>query len=334
VRQLNLYEADDLRTDEAPVPRPGPRDIVMKVAACGICGTDLTLLRHGPGGRRPMPLGHEAAGVVQAYGAEVAGVSDGMRVVINPMSTNAVIGCGGPEGAFADYLLVREAELGRSVFAIPEGLSFAAAALAEPLAVARHGVERADPRTGEKVVLFGAGPIGLGAVIWLRRRGITDLVVVDLNEQRLARAKALGAAHVLNPARTELATALKDIFGSARNAVGEDAVDADVYMDMAGAPTIPGQVLAMGKTHARLVVTASYREPVKLDFHQLLKNEMTITSAIGYPSELAAVMADIAELSEESEIMISHRFRFEEVGKAFDVARSLDCAKVMVEFES
>jgi len=334
VRQLNLYEANDLRTDEAPTPQPGPREIVMKVVACGICGTDLTLLRHGPGGRRPMPLGHEAAGVVHAHGSEVSGLSDGMRVVINPMSTDAVIGCGGPEGAFADYLLVREAELGRSVFPIPEGLSFAAAALAEPLAVARHGVERADPQPGEKVVLFGAGPIGLGAVIWLRRRGVKDLVVVDLNEHRLARAKALGAAHVLNPADTDLAAALKAILGTAQNALGEEAVDADVYMDMAGAPIIPGQVLAMGKKHARLVVTASYRVPVELDFHHLLKNEMTITSAIGYPTELAAVMADIAELSEESEIMISHKFDFADIDAAFDVAKSLDCAKVMVEFET
>lgn len=334
MRQLNLYGADDLRTDEAPMPRPGPRDIVMKVAACGICGTDLTLLRHGPGARHPMPLGHEAAGVVQAHGADVAGVSNGMRVVINPMSTDAVIGCGGPEGAFADYLLVREAELGRSVFPIPDGLSFAAASLAEPLAVARHGVERADPQPHHKVVLFGAGPIGLGAVVWLRRRGIQQLMVVDLNDQRLARAKALGAAHVLNPTREELEPALKKIFGAARNSIGEDAVDVDIYMDMAGAPTIPGQVVSMSKRHAKLVVTASYRVPVELDFHKLLKSEMTITSAIGYPDELAAVMADISELSAEAEIMISHKFNFSDINTAFDVAKSLNGAKVIVEFDA
>ncbi len=332
MRQLNLHAAEDLRTDEVPMPKPGPRDMVMKVAACGICGTDLTLLRHGPATADPMPLGHEAAGVVLSHGSDVAGLNDGMRVVINPMSTKAVIGCGGPEGAFADYVLVREAEIGRSVFPIPEGISFAAAALAEPLAVARHGVERADPRPHHKVVLFGAGPIGLGAVVWLRRRGVTDLVVVDLNDHRLARAKALGAAHVLNPTDVRLDAALKDIFGAARNAIGEDAVDADIYMDMAGAPTIPNQVVTMAKQNAKLVVTASYRVPVELDFHKLLKSEMIITSAIGYPHELAAVMAEIAEMPDELEIMISHRFDFGEIQMAFDVARSLDCAKVMVEF--
>jgi threonine dehydrogenase-like Zn-dependent dehydrogenase len=88
----------------------------------------------------------------------------------------------------------------------------------------------------------------------------------------------------------------------------------------------------MAKRHAKLVVTASYRVPVELDFHKLLKSEMTITSAIGYPDELAAVMADISELSAEAEIMISHKFDFSDINTAFDVAKSLDGAKVIVEF--
>jgi len=332
MRQVNLHGIEDLRVDEAAMPEPGPRDIVLKVRCCGICGTDLMLLRHGPGGRCPMPLGHEAAGVVRMAGREVEGVSPDMRVVINPMSTNAVIGCGGPEGAFTDYLLVREAELGRSIFPIPEGISFAAASLAEPLAVARHGVERADPQPGQKVVVFGAGPIGLGATVWLRRRGIKDLVVVDLNPQRLARAKALGAAHVINPDGRDLAAELTKVLGPAHNVLGEPAVDADIYLDMAGAPQVPSQVVEMAKTHAKLVVTSSYRTPIEIDFHRILRSEMTITAAIGYPNELAKVMAEIGELSKEAEIMISHRFGFDNVLDAFQTARTADAAKVVVEF--
>jgi 2-desacetyl-2-hydroxyethyl bacteriochlorophyllide A dehydrogenase len=323
MRQVNLHGIEDLRVDETPKPEPGPRDIVLKMRCCGICG---------PGARCPQPLGHEAAGVVQALGAEVKGIANDMRVVVNPMSTNQVIGCGGPEGAFTDYLLVREAELGRSVFPIPDGISFAAASLVEPLAVARHGVDRADPKPGDRVVVFGAGPIGLGAVVWLRRRGVSQFAVVDLNDQRLERAKALGAPHVVNPAGKDLAAELTRILGRGQNALGHPAVDAEIYLDMAGAPSIPNQIVSMAKMHAKMVVTSSYRAPIEIDFHKVLQSELTITAAIGYPDEMGKVMAEIGELAREAEIMISHRFAFDDVLDAFKVAASADCAKVVVEF--
>jgi len=333
MRKINIHGVDDVRMDEAPVPSPGPRDVVVKITACGICGTDLGFARSGGMGRiSPMPLGHEAAGVITQVGAEVKGARAGQRVVINPMSTEAVIGNGGPEGAFADMLLVREAELGRSLFEIPAGMPDTVAALVEPLSVARHAVNRGAPKPGEKVVVFGAGPIGLGAVVWLKRRGVERLVVVDLNAGRLERARALGATDVVVAGQGDLAAQLTEICGAAA-VLGGPAVDVDLYIDAAGAPQIMGQVVAMSKLHSRLVVVAVHHGPVSLDLSRMLRSELSITTSIGYPTELPEVLADLRELGREAEILTSHRFPFDRFFDAFEVARGGDCAKVMVEFE-
>lgn len=149
-----------------PVPTPGPQDIVVRVRACGICGSDTAYIAMGGLGGTPMPLGHEAAGEVSAVGSEVQGIALGDRVVVNPMAApSGVMGNGGALGALAPYLLIENAVLGESVQLIPASLPFEVAALNEPMAVARHLGNRANPSAGDTAVVFGAGPIGLGAAI-------------------------------------------------------------------------------------------------------------------------------------------------------------------------
>ena len=336
MRQVNIHGPNDVRIDEIPPPAAGPRDVVVKVAACGICGTDLGFVASGGAGRRapgqPMPLGHEASGRIVEVGSQVVGARPGQRVVVNPMSTDAVIGNGGPEGAFADLLLVREAELGRSLFEIPAGMSDEVAALVEPLAVARHAVNRGAPRPGENAVVFGAGPIGLGAVIWLKRAGVARLVVVDLDPGRLERARALGATHTLEAGKADLAGELAAICGPA-SVLGVPAVDVDLFIDAAGAPHIVGDVIAMAKLRARLVVLAVHRAPVPVDFQRMLISELNIMTSCGYPEELPQVLADLEDLGEQAQILISHRFPFDQWTQAFEQARSGQCAKVMVQFD-
>ncbi|MDP9141512.1 MAG: alcohol dehydrogenase catalytic domain-containing protein, partial [Pseudomonadota bacterium] len=160
-----MHGVDDIRLDAIDTPRPGAADVVVQVKACGICGSDLSYIRIGGIHRKPdgvTPLGHEAAGQVIAVGDAVKGVSVGQRVVINPMMTQSYIGSGGPEGAFTETLLVRDARIGDSLLPIPDSLPYEIAALTEPLAVALHGVNRAQVKPGDKVVVFGCGPIGLG----------------------------------------------------------------------------------------------------------------------------------------------------------------------------
>jgi len=172
MRSLNIHGVGDVRLDPKAPPAPGSHDVVVGVRACGICGSDLTYIKIGgipPG--NTTPIGHEAAGEVIAVGADVEGISEGDRVAINPMNTPSFIGSGGPEGAFSEEVLVRDARLGDNLLPLPDSLPFELAALTEPLAVALHTVNRTQVQPGEKVAVFGCGPIGLSIVLWLADRG-------------------------------------------------------------------------------------------------------------------------------------------------------------------
>jgi len=331
---LNIHGVNDVRLDPVEPPRPGDSDVVVKVKACGICGSDLTYIKVGGIHRKPggvTPIGHEAAGEVIAVGGGVKGVTLGQRVVINPMMTSSYIGSGGPEGAFTEEVLVKDARLGASLLPIPDELPFEIAALAEPMAVGLHGVNRAEATPGDKVVVFGCGPIGLAMVLWLVDRGVTDVVALDLAAERLARAKALGARAVINPAEEPVRERLLELHGSAR-LFSREAVGTDAYIDAAGAPNILADVVGMAKFHSRLVVTAAYMKPVTIDLGAMLTTEMTITTAVGYPSEMPEVVAALPRLTEKARSLISHRYPFDKVIEALGVAGTPASAKVMIDF--
>jgi (R,R)-butanediol dehydrogenase / meso-butanediol dehydrogenase / diacetyl reductase len=334
-RVLNIHGVNDVRLDPTTAPQPGDSDVVVKVKACGVCGSDLTYIKIGGIYRKPggvTPIGHEAAGEVMSVGSNVKGVSVGQRVVINPMMTPSNIGSGGPEGAFTEELLVRDARVGDSLLPIPDDLPFEVAAMTEPLAVALHGVNRAQAKAGEKVVVFGCGPIGLGMVLWLVDRGVKDVVAMDLFPERLERAMALGARAVINPAKENARERLKELHGTAR-IFSREAVGTDAYIDAAGAPNILNDVIGMAKLHSRLVVTAAYMKPAQIDLGAMLTTEMTITTAVGYPDEMPDVIAALPRLKEQVRSLISHRFPFDKVIDALDVAGTPASAKVMVQFE-
>jgi threonine dehydrogenase-like Zn-dependent dehydrogenase len=333
-RILNIHGANDVRLDDYEVPRPGSADVLIKVKACGVCGSDLTYIKHGGINRKPggvTPIGHEAAGEVIAVGHAVPDVAVGQRVVINPMQTTSYIGSGGPEGAFTEELLVRNARLGDSLLPIPDDLPFDVAALTEPLAVALHGVNRMQLQPGDKAVVFGCGPIGLGIVLWLLDRGVTDVVALDLAPERLARAKALGARAVIDPTRQDVRACLQELHGSAR-LFSRDCVGTDAYIDAAGAPSILCDVIGMAKYHSRLVITAAYMKPVEINLGAMLTTEMSITTAVGYPQEMPEVLAALPRLRDQVRSLISHRFPFDRIIDALGVAGTAQSAKVMVEF--
>ena len=201
MQQVRVHGPNDIRIDEVAEPTPGPRDAVVRVAACGICGSDLRYVRLGglagpmP---EPMPLGHELSGVVDSVGREVENFQPGDRVVLNPTAGGNMIGNGGREGGFTPLLLVRDAAAGASLFAVPDGLGDDVAALTEPLAVGMNAVDQSEAAAGDKVVVFGAGPIGLAAIATLADRGIDDVIAVDLSPRRLAIASELGARSTLD----------------------------------------------------------------------------------------------------------------------------------------
>ena len=334
MKVLNIHEVNDVRLDDYELPEHGPHDVVVKMKAVGICGSDLSYIKLGS--IRPeggvTPLGHEGAGQVLHVGREVEGIKPGDAVIINPMNTPSNIGSGGPEGAFVDELLVREARLNDSILPIPEGVSYEVAAMCEPLAVAMHGVNRAEVKSGDKVVVFGCGPIGLGMILWLIDRGVTDVIALDLAQERLDRALALGARAAFNPRTCDIKEEIGKLHGTGE-CMYKQAVGTDAFIDAAGGGTVVGDIINMAKFHSRLVITAAYMKPVEVPFGLMLTSEMTITTAVGYPTEMPDVVAAMPRLKDKIRSLISHRVPFGEVLDGLKLAARADSAKVMVHFD-
>lgn len=329
---VQIHGAGDVRVDSVARPAVGASDVLVTLKVAGICGSDLSYIKIGgipPG--RVTALGHEAAGVVAEVGSAVQGIAVGMRVVVNPIATPSFIGSGGPEGAFTQELLVRDAKLGESMLPIPDDVSFEVAALSEPLAVALHGVNRAEAKPGDKVVVFGCGPIGLGMLLWLVDRGVTDVVAFDLAEERLERARALGVRAAFDPTKVDLRATLAEQHGEVPS-FGRIGVGTDVFIDAAGAPRLLSDVVPIAKLHSRMVITAAYMKPIEFPVGRMLTSEMTITTAVGYPTEMPEVVAALPRLHATVESLISHRVPFAGVLDALKVAGTPASAKVVLQF--
>ena len=335
MRLLNIHGVGDVRLDPYDRPAAGPRDVVIRTRAAGICGSDLSYIKFGGMPRTPggtTALGHECAGEIIEVGAEVAGITVGQPVVVNGMMTPSDVGNGGPEGAFTEELLVREAELGSSILPIPEGISYDLAALCEPLAVSLHGVNRANAKPGDKVVVFGCGPIGLGMVLWLVDRGVTDVVALDLAPERRERALALGARAAIDPTEGDLRAKLEELHGVVPS-YNRRGVGTDIWIDAAGAPSILGDVVMMAKFQCHMVITAAYMKPVEFPVGRMLTSEMTITTAVGYPTEMPEVLAAMPRLKDKMATLISHTLPFDDILEGFAIAATPQSAKVMIAFE-
>jgi threonine dehydrogenase-like Zn-dependent dehydrogenase len=274
-------------------------------------------------------LGHEGAGEVSFVGSEVADIALGDAVIVNPMNTPSFIGSGGPEGAFTEELLVREARLGDSILPIPAGIPYDIAAMCEPLAVALHGVNRAEAKAGTKLVIYGCGPIGLGMVMWAVDRGC-DVIALDLAEERLERARSLGAK-TINPGSEHSIERIKQLHGSEQY-FGRERSSTDAFIDAAGGPSILADVVSMAKKHARHVITAAYMKPIELPAGPMLTSEMTITTAVGYPDEFPDVVAAMPRLEQQIRSIISHHLPFERIMEGLEIAATPQSAKVMIEF--
>lgn len=334
MKQVNVHGPQDVRLDDVAEPEPGARDAVVRVAACGICGTDLRYVRLGGlvgPTKRPMPLGHEVAGVVEAVGLEVTDLSPGARVVLHPTARGNRIGNGGPEGGFAPRLLVRDAAAGESLYAIPDSLPTDLAALTEPLGVGMNAVDRSEARPGERVAVFGAGPIGLAAVAALRDRGVEDVVAVDLSARRLEIARALGARATIDASREDPWARLRDLHGE-EPVLGAPMAGTDAYVEASGAPAVIPQALQHAKSRARLAVVALHDREIPVQFLLVMMKQLTIRGAMEYPQDYAGVIALLTRW--DLSPMISHRFPLGRFHDALALAQDPHAgAKVMIELD-
>jgi 2-desacetyl-2-hydroxyethyl bacteriochlorophyllide A dehydrogenase len=320
---------------DAPKPTVGPADVLVKIRACGICGTDALFISMGgiPGHDGGMPLGHEPAGEIVEVGSNVAGIALGDHVVINPMAApGGIIGNGGASGALSEYLLIENAVRGTSLQVVPDHIPFEVAALNEPMAVARHGVNRCQPKPSDKVLVFGAGPIGLGATIAFKSLGVSHVVVADLIPARLEKALVVGADAVINSAEEDVAKRLLELHGAGESMFPGKA-GTDIYLDAAGAPAVIDTALSGAKPGARLGVVAVHKQPVSVDFVNIMSNEITIVGSMGYPDEIFEVTKDLIANWEKYAVIVSHTIPFDDVVQALKTASTPGAAdKVVVTF--
>ncbi|GLY05562.1 MULTISPECIES: zinc-binding dehydrogenase [Actinoplanes] len=321
---------------EIDKPVAGPADVLVRIRACGICGSDGLYISVGgiPPRQGATPLGHEPAGEVVEVGAEVEGVTVGDHVVLNPMAfDDGIVGSGGAQGGLAEFVLVRGARLGTHLVTVPKHIPFEVAALNEPMAVAGHAVNRTNPKPGDKVVVFGAGPVGLGAAIGYELRG-AHVVVVDIVPNRLEKALKVGAHAVINSAEEDVVQRLIEIHGEApRSFVRGARPDTDIYLDAAGAPVVLETALSAVKHGATLGIVAVHKKPVPVDFGSLLTTELTVVLSMGYPTEIFEVTKDIVEHWQRYELLISDRIPFDEAQRALTLGSTPGAAeKVVVTF--
>jgi L-iditol 2-dehydrogenase len=235
VKALLLSQYKHLEIADLPKPTSAPGEVLISVAACGICGSDVHGY-DGSSGRRipPIVMGHEAAGTIAALGAGVSGFAKGDRVTfdstifcgacnncrrgdVNLCDNRQVLGVSCAEfrrpGAFAEYVAVPS----RILYRLPENLSFNEAAMLEAVSVALHGVSLAQISTGSNALVVGAGMIGLLTLQALRAAGCSTICVADLDSARLKLAKEVGATAVISSER--------DVAGQVMELTGGDGVD-------------------------------------------------------------------------------------------------------------
>ena len=330
-----VHGPGDLRLDEAAKPEPGPADVLVKVRAAGICGTDLHMRHMGPRfPERPMPLGHEFAGEVVEVGSDVTSFRRGDRVAYNSYNSPADMGRGGECGGFSDYVVLRNADsMPQSLVRVPENVSLEHAALVEPISVATHAVNRADPKPGESVTLFGAGPIGLGVIMALRWRGIEDVVVFEPSPLRRERARSLGAKQVHDPFERPPADVLGELRGHA-SLFGMTYPKTDVYIETSGAPGLLADIAGFCSKGSRIITLAMQRQPVTLDATRIMSKEISLIGSSGYPTEFPQVMERLAHSEVDPETMITHRYKFTDFANAFETASdATKAAKVLLQFD-
>jgi len=242
MKALLLSEYNRLEMVDLPMPRPGPDEILVRIQACGICGSDVHGYDGGSGRRiPPIVMGHEAAGTVAARGKDVGSVREGDRVTfdstvycgacefcrrgqMNLCDRRQVLGVSTPEyrraGAFAEYLIVPD----RIVHPLPANITFAEAAMVEPLAVAVHAVSLASVTENDTALVVGAGMIGLLVLQALRAAKCSRIYVADIDDTRLDLARNLGATAVINVKTADASAEVRRVTGDAGVDIALEAV--------------------------------------------------------------------------------------------------------------
>ncbi|RWZ68691.1 NAD(P)-dependent alcohol dehydrogenase [Labedella populi] len=328
--RVSLLEGEHrLSLADRPVPVPGPHEVLVRIAAVGVCGSDTHYFEHGRIGPfivdSPLVLGHEASGTIVAVGSDVDPGRIGSRVSIEPQKpcrecTECKAGrynlCSNMEfyatppidGAFAEFALI-DHDFAHDV---PDSISDEAAALIEPLSVGIWASQKAGVTAGSRVLIAGAGPIGVIAAQVAREFGATEVHVTDISEERLAFALEHGATH--------------------GHVAGEDlsALSVDAFIDASGAaPAIRGGIAAV-RPAGRVVLVGLGADGLEIPVNLLQNRELALTGVFRYANTWPIAIALLAAGRVDLDALVTGRFGLDDVEAALTSGRAPGSMKAVV----
>ncbi len=325
MRAAVVHDFGDVRIEERPVPSIGPREILVKTAACGVCSGDVMdwYIR----AKAPLVLGHEPAGVVAAVGSEVNAFAPGDRVFMHhhapcfvcercrrglyslcPVWKKSRLDPGG----MAEYVRVPEENLADTL-KIPQGVDFEAGSLVEPAACAVKGVRKCSLQPGETVLVTGLGVMGMLNIMTARAFGAARVIGADLNAWRLAKALEFGAEAVIDVSKQDLAARTRELTGGEgahRVIIGPGTPQAMLDGIRACAPG--GTVL--------FFTPAPPGRLLEVEQHYLYFNEITLASSYSCgPYDTRDALDLISRGVIRAKDLVTHRFPLEGAGEAFRI---------------
>lgn len=326
-----MHKPYDIQLESLPVPEVQRNEVLVKVMAVGICGSDLHYYEHGRIGRyvveKPIILGHECAGIVVATGEDVTRFALNDRVAVEPGVTCGtcemckagrynlcpdVVFLATPpvDGAFVQYIKIREDFL----FPIPDELSFEEAALVEPFSVGIHAANRASLQPGSTVAIMGMGPVGLMAVVAAKAFGARHIIVADLEPIRLEAALKLGATHAVNIKETDPVEAIRKITREQ---------GADVCFETAGNPKALQSALASARRGGKLVIVGlPPQDEIPLNVPFIADNELDIYGVFRYANTYPQGIEFLASGISDVKALITDRYSLEQTKEAMERART------------
>ncbi len=303
MKALVLTEYNHLELQDVAKPTPGPTDVLVRVQAVGICGSDVHGM-DGSSGRRipPIVMGHEASGIIAEVGANVHGWAVGDRVTFdstvyalddwysrrgmyNLSDGREVVGVSTPDfkrqGAFAEYVTVPQ----HILYAIPDNVTFTQAALVEPVAVALHALSLTPLQVNDSAVVVGAGMIGLFVIQALKLAGCSPIIAIDLDNDRLALAQSLGATHVINASSANVPAQVQAL----TNGRG-----ADVSFEVVGAgPTVKTAIECVRKG-ATVTLVGNLAPSVEIPLQAVVTRQLRLQGSCAINGEYEAALSLIS----------------------------------------
>jgi L-iditol 2-dehydrogenase len=333
-RAAVLYAPGDLRVEDRAVPEPGAREVLVEIAAVGVCGSDIHYYEHGRIGpfvvRDPMVLGHESSGRVVALGPGASKHAVGDRVALEPgvpcgncgecragrynLCSDVRFFATPPiDGAFANYVTIHE----DFAFALPDSVSDEAGALMEPLSVAVWACRKASVSAGDRVLVTGAGPIGLLASQTARAFGATDITVTDVNPHRLALAERTGATHTINVAESPL---------------DDGGLEVDALIECSGHPaSLKAGIAALRPAGTAVLVGMGPEEEGVVPLSLIQNRELWLTGTFRYANTYPTAIALAAHGRVDLEAIITRHYSLDDAEAALRAGREDPTAvKVMV----